>query len=218
MNLLTKFSASLLLLLPVCSCNCDHEKEPKEPARVGQILCTDGEIISLCDYVKSFKEAIGIVFYLSDSPGMNRGYAVYLRDLPPLAFADSVGIEQNTSKDILAWDGNQNTYSLLSNKEVHSPMAQQVFDMWKYGQSAYVPSVAEYRLLLDNKDFISERLVAIGGDPLPDDPDNCWLWTSTEVEGQDKHKAWLFSMHSGSIQETPKEQPHKVRPIITINY
>ncbi|MDY5681501.1 MAG: DUF1566 domain-containing protein, partial [Prevotella sp.] len=42
-------------------------------------------------------------------------------------------------------------------------------------------------------------------------------WTSTEVQGQETAKAWLYSLASGSIQETPKTQPHKIRPIITLN-
>ncbi|KAA5299734.1 DUF1566 domain-containing protein, partial [Phocaeicola dorei] len=45
----------------------------------------------------------------------------------------------------------------------------------------------------------------------------CWYWTSTEVEGQQTVKAWLYSTASGTMQETPKTQAHKVRPIITIN-
>ena len=38
-----------------------------------------------------------------------------------------------------------------------------------------------------------------------------------EVEGQQTVKAWLYSTASGAMQETPKTQAHKVRPIITIN-
>ena len=34
-------------------------------------------------------------------------------------------------------------------------------------------------------------------------------WTSTEVEGQQTVKAWLYSTASGAMQETPKTQAHK---------
>ncbi len=44
----------------------------------------------------------------------------------------------------------------------------------------------------------------------------CWLWSSTEVEGQKENKAWLYSMQSGTIQETPKIQEHKFRPVISL--
>lgn len=47
--------------------------------------------------------------------------------------------------------------------------------------------------------------------------DDCWYWTSTEVAGQETGKAWLYSLGSGAMQETPKTQAHKARPIITLN-
>ncbi|MEE1080604.1 MAG: DUF1566 domain-containing protein, partial [Bacteroidales bacterium] len=41
-------------------------------------------------------------------------------------------------------------------------------------------------------------------------------WSSTEVSGQESAKAWLFSLASGALQETPKVESHKIRPIITL--
>ena len=46
---------------------------------------------------------------------------------------------------------------------------------------------------------------------------DCWYWTSTEVKGQQTAKAWLYSLGSGAMQETPKIQAHRARPIITLN-
>ena len=96
-------------------------------------------------------------------------------------------------------------------------MAEAVFDLWRYGQSAYVPSVAQARLLYAARATVNPVIERGGGDPLSQVPDNCWYWTSTEVEGQQTAKAWLYSMGSGAMQETPKTQAHRVRPIITIN-
>ena len=73
------------------------------------------------------------------------------------------------------------------------------------------------RLLYHAKDIINPYILKCGGTPIPDEDDDCWYWTSTEVEGQATAKAWLYSLGSGAIQETPKWQPHKARPIITIN-
>ena len=65
--------------------------------------------------------------------------------------------------------------------------------------------------------LINPVIEQCGGEPLPLDENDCWYWTSTEVEKQQTAKAWLYSMGSGAMQETPKVQAHKVRPIITIN-
>lgn len=69
---------------------------------------------------------------------------------------------------------------------------------------------------INGKDIINPYILKCGGTPIPDEDDDCWYWTSTEVEGQATAKAWLYSLGSGAIQETPKWQPHKARPIITI--
>jgi hypothetical protein len=72
------------------------------------------------------------------------------------------------------------------------------------------------RLLYERRCLINPIIIKCGGDPIPDAPDECWYWTSTEVEGQETVKAWLFSLGSGALQETPKDQAHKARPIITL--
>lgn len=208
------------LLLATMLVGCDgHIEYPDNSLAVCQILCTDGEILPLDSYRASGKEAIAVVFHVNHDAGIEgKGYAVYLWDLEPSAFSDTTGIAQNTSADTEALDGNANTYALYSGRDASSPLAQQVVDLWRYGQSAYVPSVAQMRYLKAAKSFINPILETCGGDTLPDDADACWYWTSTEVKGQEKDKAWLYSLKSGAIQETPKELGHKARPIITINY
>lgn len=199
------------------SCTCHHFDEVKAPFKVGHVLCSDGAIMSLCDFAMSDKEAIGIVFKVNEDVADGElGYAVYINDMGSFAFAEQLGIAQNTSANVDAEDGNENTYSLYTSQEVKSPMAEAVFDMWRYGQSAYVPSVAQMKLLFSVKEFINRRIEAVGGEPIVDDFDHCWFWTSTEVAGQQENKGWLYFMNSGSVQETPKNQEHKVRPVITI--
>ena len=63
---------------------------------------------------------------------------------------------------------------------------------------------------------INRGLEAIGGETISDTPDGCWYWSSTEVAGQEPVKAWVYSVSQGAMQETPKTQNHKIRPIITI--
>ena len=197
---------------------CDaHIDVPDTAVRPGHILCEDGTALSYVQYEQSGKRAIAVVFDTEkrgDTEG--DGYAVYLWDIAPAAFADSLGVAQGTSADIGALDGNMNTFALYDTRETASPMAEAVFDLWRYGQSAYVPSVAQMRLLYAAKASINPYIKSCGGEPLPDDADECWYWTSTEVEGQETAKAWLFSMGSGAIQETPKLQGHKVRAIVTL--
>lgn len=156
MNLLKIFFIGIITLSVaslVTSCHCPHG-EPVPEFKIGHVLCTDGEILPFCQYLNSDKEAIGIVFHVNhDADVEGRGYALYLKDLDALAFAETLGNEQGTSADITALDGNANTYAMYSAEEVKSPLAEAVFDLWRYGQSAYIPSVAQCRLLQSQKDF-----------------------------------------------------------------
>lgn len=207
--------AAAAMLQTACDAHFDF---PDTAVKPGHILCTDGNAISYDEYRETGKQAIAVVFHISQSDDTEGdGYAVYLYDLAPAAFADSLGISQNTSADVMAMDGNENTFAIYDTKETSSPLAEAVFDLWQYGQSAYVPSVAQMRLLYSMKEAINPVIEKCGGEPLPDVSDDCWYWTSTEVDGQQTAKAWLYSVGSGAIQETPKTQSHKARPIITLN-
>lgn len=208
----------MLAFICMAMTSCDgHHPEPDMGMKVGDVLCTDGQILPMEAWKKSGKEGIGIVFQVNTDPEVEgRGFAVYLHDLEALAFADSLGIKQGTSADVYAFDGNANTYALMSQRNVGSPMADAVFELWRYGQSAYIPSVAQLRLLRETRGRINQGVVAIGGEPITDMPDGCWYWSSTEVAGQETAKAWLYSLSQGAMQETPKTQNHKIRPIITI--
>jgi len=214
-KIIFSFAVSLGLLV---GCD-DHFDFPDTSIKVCDILCTDGDVLHYEDFFgMDSKTAIGVVFYINhDKEVEGEGFAVYLHDLSPAALSDSCGIIQKTSTDLASLDGNSNTYALYSNGGCGSPLANEVFDLWAYGQSAYIPSVGQYRLLYEHRDVINRYLVLCGGDPLSTQADECWYWTSTEVAGQAGEKAWLYSLQSGSIQETPKGQAHKARPIITIN-
>ncbi|MCD8281911.1 MAG: DUF1566 domain-containing protein [Prevotella sp.] len=214
-KLLFLFAVTAALLLTCCDA---HKDFPDTSVKVGHILCTDGSVLPYETYCQSGKQAIAVVFYINrDADAEGTGYAVYLRDIDAEAYADSVGTAQGTSADLDAYDGNTNTFAMYDCSDVSSPLAMKVFDLWRYGQSAYIPSVAQMRLLYYAKDVINPYITLCGGTALPSEEDDCWYWTSTEVAGQETAKAWLYSLGSGAIQETPKSQAHKARPIITLN-
>ena len=141
---------------------CDaHIEVPDTAVRPGHVLCVDGKAVPYSEYENSGKQAIAVVFHTySDGETEGNGYAVYLWDMAPKAFADSLGVEQGTSADITAYDGNANTNALHGTDETTSPMAESVFALWKYGQSAYVPSVAQIRLLYAASSIRSSRNAA----------------------------------------------------------
>lgn len=214
-KILSMMMAATAILFTSCD---DHKDFPDTAMKVGHILCTDGKVLPFEQYEQSGKTAIAVVFHINQNEDIEgNGYAVYLNDIAPEAFADSIGVAQGTSASLTAYDGNTNTFALYDTRDVSSPLAEKVFDLWRYGQSAYIPSVAQMRLLYQARYAINPYIVKCGGTPIPDDENDCWYWTSTEVKGQETAKSWLFSLGSGAIQETPKWQAHKARPVITLN-
>ena len=203
-------------LMAVAFVSCDEHREfPDTAMKTCDILCTDGKVVRFEDMESQGKKPIAVVFHINQTDNMEgTGYAVYLWDIASAEFSDSIGVKQTTSANVTAYDGNSNTYAMYASGV--SPAADEVFNMWHYGQSAYIPSVAQMRLLYQAKNVVNAYIQRCGGDVIPDNPDECWYWTSTEVKDLESAKAWLYSLASGALQETPKEQPHKIRPIITL--
>lgn len=111
--------------LAACDAHIEESEETKYPVHV---LCVDGTVIPYSEYEQSKEQAIAVVFHIgSDGETEGNGYAVYLWDMTPKAFADSLGVEQGTSADITAYDGNENTFALYETEETASPMAEAVF-------------------------------------------------------------------------------------------
>lgn len=210
---------TIATLWTTTSCECDHDFESSfaSSLQIGNVLCSDGTVLTVTEFTSSGKEPVAIVYHANRNPDINcLGYAVYIHDMVPQAFADSLGVEQETSASLTGEDGNANTYALYHCEDVSSSMAIKVFDMWSYGQSAYIPSIRQLSYLFSVRYAVNERIKAVGGEPISLESGDCWLWSSTEVEGQTENKAWLFSMQSGTYQETPKNQMHLFRPIISI--
>ena len=206
--------ASICLAATLASCD-DHKDFPDTAMKACDILCTDGDVVRYDDLKVQGKIPIGVVFYVNqDGTTEGTGYAVYLWDVEASAFSDSLGVKQNTSANLAAFDGNANTFAMYASGV--SSAATAVFDMWRYGQSAYIPSVAQLQLLYASRNAVNSYIKSCGGDEIPIEPDECWYWSSTEVKGQESAKAWLFSLASGALQETPKHESHKIRPIITL--
>ena len=184
-KLLYTVLAGSAMLFSSCE-ECDHEgdKSIASSLQVGDVVCSDGSVLSKEKFSSSKKEPVAIVYHVNRNPEIKAlGYAVSIRDVASAAFSDSLGVEQETSASLEKEDGNENTHAMYRNEEVKSLLAVYVFDMWRYGQSAYIPSVKQLTYLYQQIALVNQRIEAVGGLPLSLQPGDCWLWTSTEVEG-----------------------------------
>lgn len=103
-------------LMAVAFASCDEHRDlPDTAMKTCDILCTDGKVVRFEEVKSQNKTPIAVVFYVNKNEDIQgTGYAVYLKDIEPFAYSDSLGMKHNTSADIAAFDGNGNTHAMYS--------------------------------------------------------------------------------------------------------
>lgn len=207
------------LLAIVTFCSCDAYQPQDKTIHVGYILCDDHSCLSPEEYFAQSKhEGIGVVFaeQTDDHPIL----AVMLSEVHDV-FCDSLGLVNGTSGSLIAFDGAANTRAMQNsfNRKTGkgSPLAMNVYRFHAGGQSDYIPSVAEQRLLVAAARQVNPVIERLGGIPIALEGD-CWYWTSTEVNENKGSQAWLCSAANGGIIEIPKTDGHKARAIVQLDY
>lgn len=209
--------AALLMMFFITS--CDDYQPTDHAIHVGYILCDNHSCMDPDTYfAQTDHKAVGVIFaeQTEEHPLM----AVMLKELNGV-FCDSIGLANGTSGSLTAFDGSANTRAMQRsfNAETKkgSPLAMELYTFHENGQSDYLPSVAEQRLLNASARSINPVIEKLGGTPITCDGD-CWYWTSTEVNDNSGFQAWLCSSVNGGIMETPKTESHKARAIVQVNY
>lgn len=211
--------AIVSLMSVVVLTSCDEHEYIDDSIHVGNVLCDDHQVMTLESYKAQGKSnAVGVVY--ATQTDEHPILAVYLDEIKNVQFCDSLGMNQGTSCSLTAYDGFSNTSNLQNNidpKTLHgSPMAQAVFDFGSFGQSTFIPSLQEMRLLVSSLPVVNPVIAQLGGIPVSTTSNDgaCWYWTSTEVAQNPSKQSWLVSAAAGSYQETPKDEPHSVRTIV----
>lgn len=73
---------------------CDHEENQSiaSSLQVGDVVCSDGSVLSKEKFSSSQKEPVAIVYHVNRNPEIKAlGYAVSIRDVASAAFANSLG-------------------------------------------------------------------------------------------------------------------------------
>ena len=122
----------VLSALSLLAASCDEHERIDNDIHVGYILCSDGQVVSPDYCEQSGKEAVAVVFHVfSPDENLGDGLAVSLKEQRPQAFSDTLGVSQGTSASTEKLDGNANTFSLFSNRNAGSPMAETAFSAWR---------------------------------------------------------------------------------------
>lgn len=199
--------------------SCDNHIPYDPDLNVGYIVCDDHSYMDTATYFsQTERKAIGVVF--AEKTENHPVLAVSLKETEG-AFCDSTNMTNGTSGDLTKYDGFTNTIAMYNSHDdgtgKGSPIADKMIAFHEYGQSDYIPSVSEQRLLQGAARTINPIMERCGGTPI-NLGESCWYWTSTEVNENKGIQAWLCSAVNGGIMPTPKVESHKVRAIFQINY
>lgn len=213
------FCGLFAIILQGLLVSCDEHEPIDYGHHIGYVLCDDHSCLAPEVYFSQEKrKAVGVVF--AEKSEEHPALAVML-DETRGAFSDSLGLKNGTSTQIDQYDGLTNTIAMYQSKVKDtgkgSPIAEEMFTFHTKGQSDYIPSVAEQRLLVRSSTLINPIIEQLGGTPIDTSKDT-WYWTSTEVAENAGFQAWLCSSVNGGIIETPKTERHKVRAIVRLNY
>lgn len=228
-KILSCVSIMLIFLTAMLFASCDEHEVEDLSIHPGHILCNDGTVMPASDFFASaHKIPVAVIFtdQLKEDDHATRYLAVTVKELPCLALCDSVNMVQGTNTDVNALAGDQNTVALQNSYDSRtnhgSPLADCVFAGHIYGQSDFIASAKEMKLLYYQRSLVNSVLRRINekfpgyADVLyTEATDSCWYWTSTEVAANPGKQAWLFSMPSGSLRETPKVEPHAARAVVS---
>lgn len=210
-------SMMLMIAITIFSTSCDNHEPIDRDIHVGYVLCNDHSCMDTVSYFNQTKrKAVGVVF--AEKTDEHPTLAVMFDEVNEV-FCDSVGMVNGTSTDVTSFCGFKNTVAIYNSYSAEtgkgSPLAMEMINFHANGQSDYLPSVAEQRLLASSSRVINPVLERLGGTPIALEGD-CWYWTSTEVEDNPGVQAWLCSADNGRFLPTPKTQRHKARAIVEI--
>ena len=206
-----------MIAITILSTSCDNHEPIDRNIHVGYVLCNDHSCMDTASYFNQTKrKAVGVVF--AEKTDEHPALAVMFDEVNEV-FCDSVGMVNGTSTDVTSFCGFKNTVAMYNSYSAEtgkgSPLAMEMINFHTNGQSDYLPSVAEQRLLASSSRVINPVLERLGGTPIALEGD-CWYWTSTEVEDNPGVQAWLCSADNGRFLPTPKTQRHKARAIVEI--
>jgi hypothetical protein len=169
-----------ILLLPTCLMS---------QVSIGDILCTDGSILSREAFPSSGKTAEGIVFYIDNTD--THGWAVALNNQSSsikwcryyeydIANLPNISNARNAMHDL---DGHTNTGIIRAEGNSSIFPAAWAVD---YDHGWYLPAAGQIRYLYGYIPEVNLSLEIVGGEPF-DLSGNWWLWASTECGAED---AW----------------------------
>lgn len=199
----TKALLLAFLLLPLIAIS--------QNVNIGDILCTDGSIISPDGYLSSGRTAKGVVFYVDESN--QHGWAVQLDYQGGVLWSSSyddiptLTNYQKLREAINDFDGYENTRKIRQAGNASTYPAAWTVD---FDNGWYLPAAGQIRYLYGYIPEVNSSLDLVGGTPFALSID-WWLWASTECNSED---AWDINSQGNEGHSKKGDHAFYVRAMI----
>lgn len=199
----TKTFLLAFLLLPLIAFS--------QTVSIGDILCTDGSIVSRASFPSSGKTAQGIVFYVDDSN--QHGWALHLAYQGAKLWSpenhDIAGLQnfRQFRDAINDFDGYENTRIIREAGNASLYPAAWAVD---FANGWYLPAAGQIRHLYGYIPEINRSLETVGGEVITLTND-WWLWASTECSSED---AWDINYQGAEGHSKKPDHYFYVRSVI----
>lgn len=195
-------AACVAMSFPSCE---DHvpERILDSTKNVGNILLSNGSIVSPENAGKAAYNAIGVIYHTSG----DTAYVVSVRECGLSSFSDDSVSVQGISKSTTDMMGFENTVAIMASS-ITSDAVNRVTGI--ESPAFYVPSAGELRALARNIATVERSMAAVHGDPF----DNAPYLSSTE-DGSSQSSSRFFcycvNVYNGYVSSTAKSSLHNLR-------
>ncbi|MBQ8056348.1 MAG: InlB B-repeat-containing protein, partial [Paludibacteraceae bacterium] len=174
----------------------------KNQVNVGDVLCTDGYVLTVDEFLNSDKKAMGVVYFVDVLN--NKAYVCSLNQYSyafsawNYKFFDVEGLTNysNPIEAITSVEGQKNGQVLLNNNI-------NIINVARYeGGEWYIPSVGQMGLLFSNYPVVDESLKKINKKQATQSLNKSSYWTSTEKDTE----SVLIMTYSGMITSLKKNR------------
>ena len=172
-----------------------------QTANIGDILCTDGSILPLSQFLSSGRTAKAVVFYVDETN--QHGWAIHLEYQGSGVWStDAIDIQslpnyRQFREAIGDFDGYENTRRIREAGNASRFPAAWTVD---FDNGWYLPAAGQIRMLYGYIPELNHSLQTVGGIPFSLSSD-WWLWASTEC---DSETAWDIN-HEGAEGHSKKD-------------
>lgn len=181
-----------------------------QTVNIGDILCTDGSIVSPEQYATSGRTAKGIVFYVDETD--QHGWAVHLNYQGSVLwspdFHDIPGLTnyQEFRDAINDFDGYENTRIIREAGNATTYPAAWAVD---FPNGWYLPAAGQIRYLYGYIPEVNHSIDIVGGETM-ELISSWWLWASTECNAQD---AWDINSQGAEGHSKKPDHHFHVRAV-----